>query len=406
MAPLSRPDRTVPPRRHADGRTARRRAVPLVAAVATAVGAASLTSAVGASVAAAALPTPPRSAQPQPATPGRTFELRTVATGLPGAIWAGHAPGDQTGLWIARQNGQLFRMTPGRKPQLRLSITKRTKAEGERGLLGVAFHPSYASTRLVVLSFTNREGNSRVELWRIGSTPGRAKLVRTLLRQAQPFANHNGGHVVFGAGTTLYFGLGDGGSGDDPQRNGQKLSTRLAKILSANVTPTNRPSWRTVAYGLRNPWRFSYEPELNELWVADVGQNVIEEVSRVPLGGAAPNLGWSVFEGGLRDTNGDDALSGTGELIWPVITYEHGDDGCSITGGQIYRGAAIPALRGRYVYGDFCSGRLWSVAPDGKGVGTIRREAESVGQLTSFGTDAAGELYAVSGGGTISKLVP
>ncbi len=371
-----------------------------------ALGAAALSAATLAPAASAALPTPPRSAEPQPATPGRTFALKTVASGLPGAIWVGHAPGDAKGLWIARQNGQLFRMSPGGKPQLRLSISTRTKAEGERGLLGVAFHPSYASTKLVVLSSTNRAGNTRVELWRIGSSPRRATLVRTLLRQAQPFPNHNGGHVVFGAGTTLYLGLGDGGSGDDPQRNGQKLSTKLAKILSANVTPSGRPSWRTVAYGLRNPWRFSYEAELGELWIADVGQNAIEEVSRVPLGGAAPNLGWSVFEGGLRDPNGDDALSGSGELIWPVITYEHGDDGCSITGGQIYRGTAISALRGRYVYGDFCSGRLWSVAPDGKGVGTIRREAESVGQLTSFGTDAAGELYAVSGGGTISKLVP
>lgn len=367
--------------------------------------AAALTALAPAPAVAAALPTPPRSAQPQPATPGRTFELKTVATGLPGALWVGQAPGDTKGLWVAKQNGQVFRIAGGKR-QLKLSIASRTRAEGERGLLGMAFHPSYATTKLVVLSSTNRQGNTRVELWRIGSSPKRAKLVRTLLRQAQPFPNHNGGHVLFGAGTTLYLGLGDGGSGDDPQRNGQKLSTKLGKILAADVTPTNRPSWRIVAYGLRNPWRFSYEAELGELWVGDVGQNAVEEVDRVPLGGAAPNLGWSVFEGGQRDPNGDDALSGNGTLIWPVATYEHGDDGCSITGGSIYRGSAIPALRGRYLYGDFCSGRLWTVEPDGAGVGPIRREAETVGQLTSFGTDAAGELYAVSGGGTISKLVP
>lgn len=355
---------------------------------------------------AAALPTPPRSAQPQPATPGSTFKLRTFATGYPGALWLGHAPGDRDGVWIARQNGQLFRVSKGKRT-LKLSIAKRTRAEGERGLLGVAFHPSFATSRLLVLSSTNLKGDSRVELWRLGSSPARARLVRTLLRQRQPFPNHNGGHITFGSGTTLYLALGDGGSGDDPQRNAQRPSTRLGKLLAASVTATNRPSWRTVATGVRNPWRFWFDAPRNELWVADVGQNAIEEVSRVPLGGsgAPPNLGWSVFEGGQRDPAGDDALTGNGPLIWPVIAYEHGDDGCSITGGEIYGGTAIPALKGRYVYGDFCSGRLWSVEPRGDGVGPIRREAATVPQLTSFGSDADGELYAVSGGGTIFKLI-
>ncbi|MDO9352532.1 MAG: PQQ-dependent sugar dehydrogenase, partial [Solirubrobacteraceae bacterium] len=303
------------------------------------------------------------------------------------------------------QGGQLLRLD-GSKKAVKLTIAKRTKADGERGLLGVAFLPGYAKNKLVVLHSTNRAGDTRVELWKIGSTAKRARLVRTLLTQKQPFPNHNGGQLTFGKGDLLYLGLGDGGSGDDPQRNGQKLGTKLAKILVATVTPTNKPSWKTAAYGLRNPWRFWFDDTTNELWVADVGQNEIEEIDRIPLDlPTPPNLGWSVFEGGQRDDAGSDALAGSGELIWPVITYRHDDaGGCSVTGGEIYRGTAVPALKGRYVYGDFCNGRLWTVEPDGQGVGPIRQESETVAQLSSFGSDADGELYAASLGGTVYKL--
>lgn len=369
-----------------------------------------LAGAVGAGAAGAqALPTPPASAQPQPATAGTTFRVSAAVKGLQAPIWVGAAPGDPSGLWVAQQGGQLIRVANGRKV-VKLTIASRTDAEGEQGLLGVAFLPGYATNKLVVLHSTNLKGDTRVELWKVGSSAKKGRLVRTLLRQKQPFANHNGGQLEFGAGNTLYLGLGDGGAADDPQRNGQKLSTKLAKILSATVTPTSKPSWKTVAYGLRNPWRFWFDAPRNELWVADVGQNEIEEISRIPLGaGAPPNLGWSVFEGGQRDPAGDDALSGSGELIWPVITYRHDEDGgCSVTGGEIYGGSAIPGLVGRYVYGDFCSGILWSVAPDdrGTGVGPIRRESATVSQLSSFGADAKGELYAASLSGTVYKLRP
>lgn len=353
------------------------------------------------------LPTPPASAQPQPAKSGTTFRVSAAVKGLQAPIWVGHAPGDASGLWVAQQGGQLLRVNKGKK-SVKLTIAARTDAEGEQGLLGVAFLPSYARSKLVVLHSTNLKGDTRVELWKVGSSAKKGKLVRTLLKQKQPFGNHNGGQLAFGSGNTLYLGLGDGGSGDDPQRNGQNLKTKLGKILSATVTPTNKPSWKVAAYGLRNPWRFWFDPQGNELWVADVGQNEIEEIDRVPLDGATPpNLGWSVFEGGLRDPAGDDALSGNGDLIWPVITYRHDDEGgCSVTGGEIYRGSAIPALKGRYVYGDFCSGTLWSVEPDatGTGVGPLRRETATVGQLSSFGTDSAGELYATSLSGTVYKL--
>ncbi|MBO9534378.1 MAG: PQQ-dependent sugar dehydrogenase [Solirubrobacteraceae bacterium] len=330
--------------------------------------------------------------------------MKSFARGFKAPLWVGHAPGDSAGVWVAQQNGQLYRVRSGKRI-LKLSIASRTKAEGEQGLLGVAFLPDYAKSKLLVLSSTNKAGDSRVELWKMGSSAKRARLVRTLLRVKQPFSNHNGGNVIFGAGNTLYFGLGDGGSADDPNRVAQTESSILGKIVRTTVSTSGTIRWLDVAYGLRNPWRFWFDKGRNELWVGDVGQNAIEEVDRIPLGESkAPNLGWSVFEGGQRDTAGDDALSGDGRLIWPVAAYRHGDDGCSITGGEIYSGTKIGALKGRYVYGDFCSGRLWSVEPKGDGVGPIRREAASVPQLTSFGSDTDGELYATSGSGTVYKL--
>lgn len=357
-------------------------------------------------LAAAPLPTPPASAQPKPATQGTSFRLTTAARGLQSPLWIGHAPGDADGLWVAQQGGQLVRTAKGRKV-VKLTIASRTDADGERGLLGVAFLPDYAKSRLVVLHSTNLAGDTRVELWKVGASAKKGKLVRTLLRQKQPFPNHNGGQLEWGRGNTLYLGLGDGGSGDDPQRNGQNLKTKLGKILSATVTATNKPVWRTAAYGLRNPWRFWFDDARNELWVADVGQNAQEEIDRVPLDlPTPPNLGWSVFEGGLRDPAGDDALSGDGKLIWPVITYgrDEATGGCSVTGGQIYDGTAVPTLRGRYVYGDFCNGNLWTVEPSGDGVGPIRAETAKVPQLSSFGTDSKGELYAASLSGTVYRL--
>lgn len=349
------------------------------------------------------LPNPPAYAQPQPAKKGKTFSVSAAVKNVDQPIWVGAAPGDSAGLWFAEQGGRLLRKGSG-KPQLKISITSRTEAAGERGLLGVAFLPGYAKNKLVVLHSTNNDGNTRVELWRIGSTAKKSKLVRTLLKVTQPFENHNGGQISF-HGDTLYLGLGDGGSGDDPQGNGQKLSTRLGKLLSAKVTATNKPSWKTAGYGLRNPWRFFIDDENDEVWIADVGQNEIEEINRIKLGGSAPNFGWSVFEGGQRiQGGGNSSLLGNGELIWPVITYGR-DDGCSVTGGEIYRGTAIPGLKGRYVYGDFCTGKLWSVEPAANlRVGELREEAANVPQLSSFGRDAKGELYATSLEGTIYKL--
>lgn len=351
------------------------------------------------------LPTPPASAQPRAATAGHTFDLRVRAKGLTAPLWVGHAPGDAGALWVAQLDGQLIRLAKGRRTT-RLSVASRILLSSEQGLLGVAFHPGYAENRLVVLSLIDPQGHTRLELWRIGATQSESRFVRTLLKQPQPYYNHNGGHVTFGAGNELYFGLGDGGNINDPHRYAQNPDTRLGKLLRTTVTATGRSAWTVVATGLRNPWRFSFDAPTSELWIGDVGQHAIEEVNRIPSEWPGlQNLGWGPFEGGRRNPEGGDALTGGGTLVWPVVTYRHGDDGCSVTGGQIYRGAAIPQLRGRYVFGDFCTGRLWSVAPRGAGVGRLRRERPTAPQLTSFGADARGELYATSAGGTVYRLV-
>lgn len=335
---------------------------------------------------------------------GESFGLDEVADGLKAPTWVGRAPGDEQGLWVAQQDGRVLRITNGR-PSLRISIASRTRASGEQGLLGVAFLPDFARSQMVVLHSTNRSGDTRVELWRLGSTARRAKLVRTLLRVDQPYANHNGGQLAFGEGNRLYLGLGDGGSADDPERRAQDLSTKLGKLLVATVTPTNRPSWKVAAYGLRNPWRFWFDPQEKEFWIADVGQSAVEEISRIPARGKPRNLGWSRYEGRRRNPNGDSRLRGSGKLVWPVIQYDH-DEGCSVTGGEIYRGSSVPALKGRYVFGDFCSGTLWSAEPtsDG-GVGTVRREQATLPQLTSFGSGPDGELYATTLSGEVHRLI-
>ena len=197
--------------------------------------------------------------------------------------------------------------------------------------------------------------------------------VRELLHVAQPEPNHNGGHLAFGPDGRLYVGMGDGGGAFDPDRRAQDLDDKLGKLLSTDVD--GDPSWRVELIGLRNPWRFSFDPALGEVWIGDVGQDDIEEIDRVLLEPDEPpkNLGWSAFEGTERMGEGDDSLT-DGELVWPVAQYPH-DDGCSVTGGYVYQGTALPRLAGRYLYGDFCSGVLWSLkgAPEG-GAADVRRE--------------------------------
>jgi glucose/arabinose dehydrogenase len=240
---------------------------------------------------------------------------------------------------------------------------------------------------------------------------------KTVLSVEQPFSNHNGGLITFGPDGMLYVGLGDGGSGGDPLNSGQDVGTLLGSILRIDVNAgdpyaipadnpfVNDPAARDEiwAYGLRNPWRFAFDREADVLFVADVGQNSWEEVNAVPASAGALNFGWRLMEG--NHCFNPPSCSPNG-LVRPVVEYDH-DDGCSITGGFVYRGAAIPSIRGHYFYSDFCSGWLRSFAiAGGQATDHTDWDVGRVGNVVSFGEDATGELYVVVQDGRVLRLAP
>jgi glucose/arabinose dehydrogenase len=331
----------------------------------------------------------------QPATErGRSnaFDVERVATGFNRPTWVGVAPGDPGALWVLEQPGRVVRLERGRRTTvLELEVT----VGAEQGLLGLAFHPDFATNRRFYLNWTDARGDTRVAEFRDG------RQVRELLHVAQPEPNHNGGHLAFGPDGRLYVGMGDGGGAFDPERRAQDRDDKLGKLLSTDV---DKVRWRVELIGLRNPWRFAFDPALGEVWIGDVGQDQVEEIDRVLLepDESPKNLGWSAFEGTERVGEGDDSLT-DGELVWPVAQYTH-DDGCSVTGGYVYQGTSLPRLQGRYLYGDFCSGVLWSLrsAPEGKAT-DVRRERAGVPQLTHIGPDADGEPLFASAAGAIYR---
>jgi glucose/arabinose dehydrogenase len=328
-----------------------------------------------------------------------TFDLERVATGLNRPTFVGAAPGDRGALWVLEQPGRVVRLH-GSERTVVIDISDHVLTGAEQGLLGLAFDPDFATNRRLFLHWSDRKGDTRVGEFTTASSEPR----RELLFVDQPEENHNGGQLAFGPDGRLYLGLGDGGGAFDPRRTAQDPRQKLGKLLSTRVDGT--PDWRVELLGLRNPWRFAFDPALGDVWIGDVGQDEIEEVDRVPLEHDEPpkNLGWSAYEADQRIGAGDDHLS-PGEVIWPVATYTH-DDGCSITGGYVYRGTALPALQGRYLYGDFCSGALWSLkgTPDGRAT-DVRREQATIPQLTHIGPDAEGEPVLASADGAIYRAV-
>ena len=312
------------------------------------------------------------------------------------------APSGSSGVLYVVEQGGLVRVVKGGRlqPEPFLDVRSLTRAGGEQGLLGLAFAPDYAKSGLFVVDYTDTDGNTRVVRYRSSGSVAVPGSARQLLFVAQPYANHNGGMVAFGRDGLLYVGMGDGGSGGDPGNRAQSPGSRLGKILRLDPA---RPGAKPVvaALGVRNPWRFSFDRTTGDLWVGDVGQDTTEEVDHVswPLQGL-PNLGWSVYEGRARFK---DAKVGPGRLVFPVAQYSHAD-GCSITGGYVYRGAAVPSFAGRYLYGDYCSGTVWSLKLVNGVARQIRKEAFQIKTLTSFGEDGSGELYAVSGDGSLYRL--
>ena len=326
--------------------------------------------------------------------------LIPVARGFASPVLATQAPGEARRLYVVEQPGRIRVVERGRvKPGAFLDIRSLVLYGGEQGLLGLAFSPSYARDHTFYVNYTARpDGATKVVRYRSRNgraLPGSAQVI---LRIAQPYANHNGGNVVFGPDGKLWVGMGDGGSAGDPQNRAQNPDSLLGKLLRLDVKKA-RPAPEIVALGLRNPWRFSFDRQTKDLWIGDVGQDSIEEIDHLPSGTTGLiNFGWNVWEG---HSSYESKALGPGRLVQPVAEYTH-DSGCSVTGGYVYRGNAVPALAGRYVFGDYCSGTIWSVAATG---GEPRVEPVKVPQLASFGESLDGaQLYTVSQKGLVSRF--
>jgi len=369
--------------------------------------------------------TPPSGAcaagSPVPGIPALTARL--VVSGLHDPLDLQVAPGDRERLYVVEQGGTI---RVARAGQLQaapfLDIASRMSSGGERGLLGLAFHPQFSTNRRFFVNYTDANGDTHIAEFRAGSAdaadPGTE---RVLLTVAQPFPNHNGGGLAFDSSGRLLVGLGDGGSAGDPLGNGQRLDTLLGKILRIDVDagtpyaiPSDNPFRATAgaspeiwAYGLRNPFRFSLDRATGDLYIGDVGQNRVEEIDVEPAprhGGE--NYGWNVMEGSscYSPAGGCDPTG----LTPPVYEYTHAD-GCAVTGGVVYRGCRMPDLAGTYFFADYCSGFVRSFRLV-NGQATDPRDwtasLPAIGSPTSFGVDAEGEAYVVSQGGEVYRLEP
>lgn len=345
----------------------------------------------------------------------RGVALQTVVTGLTDPVYVTHA-GDRSGrLFVVEQAGVIRIIKDGRllsRPFL--DIRNRVVSGGEMGLLSVAFHRQYERNGRFFLNYTaNRGGLKTIIAEYRASSPDIADTdERMLLEIAQPYPNHNGGLNKFGPDGMLYIGMGDGGSARDPHNNGQRLDTLLGKMLRIDVdggTPyrvppdnpfVNRAGARDEiwAYGVRNPWRFSFDRANGRLFVGDVGQNAWEEIDLVEKGG---NYGWRIMEGAHchNPQTGCD-MSGLG---LPIAEYRT-SQGCSVTGGYVYRGTRIRELAGRYVFGDYCGGQVW-VLTERAGRFRMTLLMNTSHRISSFGEDEAGELYVVDHSGGVYRLV-
>jgi glucose/arabinose dehydrogenase len=326
------------------------------------------------------------------------FKPRAVASGFDLPVYVAAAKGENGRLYVVEQGGKIQVLDGGkRRSTPLLDISNLVTAGGEQGLLGLAFHPSYPKVKKLYVQYTARDGSTRVVEYRTNGN--RASSPRTLFTSRDPYGNHNGGMLAFGPNGRMYFTMGDGGAGGDPENRAQNPRSLFGKLLSLNVATKGV---RIEAIGLRNAWRFSFDRANGDLYIGDVGQGENEEVDYTPAKSPGlENYGWDVYEGNAKF---EDKPLGPGKLVMPVATYSH-RDGCSITGGYIYRGSNA-SLRGRYIYGDYCSGTVWSFKLAGGKATGLDREGFQIDSLSSFGQDNAGELYAVSHEGTIYRLTP
>jgi glucose/arabinose dehydrogenase len=300
-----------------------------------------------------------------------------------------------------------------------LDISELVSTGSEQGLLGMALDPGFAENGRVFVSYTDTEGDSQIVRYTVSADdPDRLDpdSAFTILSLDQPYRNHNGGNILFGPDGYLYLGFGDGGSQGDPDNRAQDPAQFFGKILRIDVSGAQEPygippdnpfvddpsfAPEIFAWGLRNPWRFSFDRETGDLWIGDVGGGSFEEIDLVPAGTSGPNFGWSIFEG-------EECYRGEGcdqaDLTPPVTQYPH-DYGCSVTGGYVYRGANIPDLVGTYLFADYCTGYLWGLIPNGDGAYTATEYLETDMSPSSFAQDASGELYITDLNGAIYRLV-
>lgn len=326
-------------------------------------------------------------------------------------------PGHERLLFVAERAGQV-QVVEGGTVRAEPLVEVETTTDGERGLLGLVFSPD---GRYLYLSYTDADGDSRLDELTMGDGAAEIDLAsrRSVVRVAQPFPNHNGGHIAFGPDGMLYYALGDGGGAGDPEGNAQDPTTLLGSILRIDPRPQGEAPYAIPAdnpfvagggrgeifvLGLRNPWRFSFDRGTGDLWIADVGQGDVEEVDRLAPGSAAgANLGWPALEG-TRPYSGTPPPG----VVPPVYEYTHAE-GVSVTGGLVYRGGRIPGLVGAYVFGDLVTARLWALGVDAEGEVTGRVDlgvGVPEGTLVSFAEDGDGELYVISIGGSVLRLDP
>jgi glucose/arabinose dehydrogenase len=316
-------------------------------------------------------------------------------------------------LFIVEQDGRIKVFKNGTTTEF-LNVTSLVSRNGsERGLLGLAFHPGYAQNGYFFINYTNTQGNTVIARYKVSQNPDVAdpSSAAPVLAVTQPYENHNGGDLVFGPDGYLYIGLGDGGSSGDPQNRAQNPQVLLGKMLRINVNqlpytvPANNPFVGNSAYlpeiwalGLRNPWRYSFDRATGDLYIADVGQNTWEEVNFQAAGSGGQNYGWNIYEGKHNYKSGQ--IAGA---VFPFAEYDH-NQGCSITGGYVYRGASIPGLQGVYLYGDFCTGMIWSAFRDGAGAWQNALFKDTSYSISSFGEDVTGELYLLDYNGKLVKF--
>lgn len=334
------------------------------------------------------------------------YQWEVIASGLSRPVDIQAAQGK---LFIIEKQGRIRMVENGQLLDAPfLDITDRVNQSGnEMGLLGLAFHPDYANNGYFYVNYTGKGGHTRISRFQAHENLADMNSEKVLLLVEQPYSNHNGGALVFGPDGYLYAGLGDGGLAGDPHKNGQNTNVLLGKILRIDINngdpysiPADNPFGNEVwAYGLRNPWRMSFDMATGDLWIGDVGQGDWEEVDYLPSGqGAGANFGWSVMEG----NHGYDGEPQPGMML-PVAEYGHNEGGCSVTGGYVYRGA-MPEWNGVYLYGDYCTGKISGlILSEGSWQASPLFETREL--ITSFGQDESGEVYFSSDKGSVYRLI-